>query len=42
MTKHRKYIFCLILSIDIVPFTFPRSTRNFTMLGLAWTNPVEL
>ena len=33
--------FCLVLSIDTVSFTFPKNTRNFTMLGLASTNAAE-
>lgn len=36
-----KYMFCLLLSTDITSFTFSNNTRNFTVLCLAWTNPVE-
>jgi hypothetical protein len=31
----------LLLSLDIMSFTLPENAIKFTMLGLAWSNPVE-
>ena len=33
--------FVSFVPTDIGFFTLPKNTRNFTLLGLVWTNPVE-
>ena len=40
-TNYAQIQFVSFVSTDIVYFTLLKNTRNFTLLGLAWTNPVE-